>query len=177
MGIETSIQVGKRFENQAKQILEHENFKIIEHTSELCPLSHYDFVVEKDGIRYFLEVRGREGKNKQYFFFSKNKLNHLRDLKSQVLIILINENGYCIFNLNNIYEYSKVIRIQGKNIYITTSKHLYHQLSRKKKIIKIGKSLGFIIDKTIIKENNFKAGDEFEIDIDYDKKKIEVKKQ
>jgi len=46
-----------------------------------------------------------------------------------------------------------------------------------KKVIKIGESLGIVLDKTIINGRNIKVGTKFEMDINFKNKKINLKEK
>ncbi len=157
------VQIGKSFEEEAKNIFKEEKIEILEKSSEINWCSHYDFIVKKENIEYYVEVRGRkEGKNIQYFSISKDKLKHLRELNKEVLILLINRYGYVIFNLNLIKKYTKRYKIRNKIIYILTHKKLDRKRDRKKNreiIIKIRKTKTKQMQVTIPFDSDIKAGD------------------
>jgi len=176
-----SVEVGKEFEKQAKEIFNKEGYDVIEESSKINPLCHYDFIVDKQDQKYFIEVRGRKkGKYIKYFFMSKRKLVYLRELGGEVLILLINCFGYDFINLKDINKYCKSIKIGNKKLYPITSNRLKKKISKlrkdykkiilignkfKKKTLKIGKSLGIVIDKPIAKKLKLKKGDLVEINI------------
>lgn len=113
------IEIGKTFERQAKGILKLEGFKVVEHKSIKNWCSPYDFIISKEGVKYYLEVRGRlSGNDQNYFMFSKRKLELLGNLNLEVLIMLINKEGYLILKLEDIPKYKKLIQIKNRRIYV-----------------------------------------------------------
>ncbi len=118
------IEIGKDFEIKAKRFLEEKGYEILEHSSSLNWSSYYDFLVKKGNKEFFVEVRGRSGKNQKYFVFSKDKIKRLRNLEKGVLIVLINSKGFLIFNLKDIPNHVKVSDTRNHKVYIVNSKSL-----------------------------------------------------
>ena len=85
----------------AVEILKVQGFqKITKAPSNAC----YDFVAEKDGKIWHIEVRGRTLNAKtRYFTFKKRKLELLRKLEN-VLLLLIRGKKYALIPLEKIKE-------------------------------------------------------------------------
>lgn len=132
-------ELGRSSEKKAIKILKEDGYKLIEWTSEKRN-SSYDFIVKKNNKIFYVEVRSRSGKNQQYFFFSKNKVKHLKSINGNVLIFLINENGYDYFNLKSLKDFVKKIQIGGNIIYPITSKYLYRESHDDEEIIELNRN-------------------------------------
>ena len=118
------IQIGKEFEEEAKEFINMSGFDIVEHTSKINFNSHYDFIISKNNEEYYLEVRGRRtGKSQNYFSFSKRKLNYLKNLDKPVLIMLINNSGFSLIKLEDIELYKKLVVYKERKIYICNVKN------------------------------------------------------
>lgn len=117
----SNVQVGRMFEKQAIPILITEGYKIIDKASKRNWKSIYDFEVEKNGIGYYVEVRGRKkGKCIQYFSFTKKKIVRLGSLDKEVLLLCINSFGYLLFSIKKINKYMKTLKIGDKMINVVT---------------------------------------------------------
>ena len=101
-----TINIGKKFEEKAKENLIKEGYEIIEESSKLNWQSPYDFIVRKkeDGRIYFVESRGRNNiKNGFSSFLNKNKKIRLNKYK-EVKLILMNPNEYILIDLKDLNE-------------------------------------------------------------------------
>lgn len=138
-----TVQIGREFEKKAKKIIKDEGFIILNHSSKDNWHSTYDFVVKKENIEYYIEVRGRKnGRNLNYFFFPSHKVEKLNRLDKEVLILCINQENHFIFNLKEIKSYTKFLKF-GKNMLriITTKKPFISAIPIKEKCEECGKVL------------------------------------
>lgn len=95
------IQIGRHFERKGVKILEDEGYNLIQHTSSINPISPYDLIVEKDGIKYFIEIRGRRTSKKNIpFYISRKKRKNLLNL-GNVKILIINNIDHKILDLKD----------------------------------------------------------------------------
>lgn len=96
-----SVSIGRAIEELGLDILKGDGYKIIEWTSSKKPLSPYDCVVEKDGVQYYVEIRGRM-ESKGYFLFTTKKLNRLKACGENVRVLLIYPNGHKFLTLSEL---------------------------------------------------------------------------
>lgn len=128
-----TIQIGKFFEKKAAKLLSEIGFSKVKIMGHNKP---YDIEAWKEGKKYFIEVRGRsKGSNINFFMFTKRKLKGLRKFKN-VLLFLINHEGYKIIPLEKIKDSAKPIELNEKRIYVVfVSKKYYKNRYKGKKCI------------------------------------------
>lgn len=117
-----TIDIGRKFEEKAKDILIKEGYEIIEESSKLNWSSPYDFIVRKkeDGKIYFVESRGRTNINNGFSgFLNKNKKIKL-DKYKEVKLILMNPNKFILIDLKDLGELKNKrydIKIENNKIF------------------------------------------------------------
>lgn len=151
-------EIGIMFENKAKEILEKNNYLIKEHKSKINWESNYDFKVNKDGIDYYVEVKGTSKNNS--WFLTENKVRHLLNLGDNILIMCINKDKWFIFKLIDIFKYGNRITTEdGEKITIQKSRCKCRVINYKPKIIKIGNSHGIRVSKELMDIRGIHNGD------------------
>lgn len=95
------VESGIISEETSKKILADEGYKIIEHSSDLKWTSPYDFIVEKDNVKFLLEIRSRED-YKNSFALSIKKIEGIRKEGENILFLFLNKKGYILLKLEKL---------------------------------------------------------------------------